>query len=214
MLYDNSMKNKILPLIFGSIVMLSVFGCSDNEVSNGKSYEDLVDNQLTTLDNFYSEPESKYFVLLHFSTCPHCQNIKDTVFEYVDTIATENNPKIYFFNMGLPNTETGIANRSKFKSTSDLTGSTANEKIAQANTNMKDGKVNSPANTYYFGVPALYVVENNTFSEFIVGDTVATYLTSDYIKKDNSNAWIIGGTIAASLIIVTSVVLLVIKYKK
>ncbi len=208
------MKNKFIALVLCLFASLSLFGCSNNDSTDDKSYEDLVDDQLTTLDDFYLKPESKYFVLLHFSTCPYCQNIKDTVFEYVDTITTLNNPKIYFFNMDLKNTETGDVNRAKFKSISDLTGSTNDEKIAQANTNMKDGKVNSLANTYYFGVPALYVVENNTFSEFIVGETVATYLTNNYIKKDNSNAWIIGGTIAASVVIITSVVLLVIKYKK
>jgi hypothetical protein len=208
------MKNNFFGLILCLFASTALFGCSNNESSDDRSYTDLTNNQLGTLDDFYTKSTDKYFVMIYMETCPHCENIKDVVFNYVASLEGSNNPNIYLFDMGSRSTDIGLANRARFKSTDDLTGSTTDEKVAQANTNMLAQNANTLANTYYFGVPGFYVVENNTFSKLIVGETIGTYLTDTYLNKSTQNAWIIGGTVAAGAVIITTIVVLLVKYKK
>lgn len=164
------LNKKISSFLLVSISLISlVTSCGGSEdVINGvdiskKTYSDYKEFHLKTLDEFYSL-EGTYSVQLYYETCPSCKNVQPYLFRHLENLKAGNKQfKTYIFDMkrkGGDTLEEAIINRSKFKPVD------SNKTKEQMINEMINNKASSLKDTYFFGVPALYVVKDNKLSEF------------------------------------------------
>lgn len=173
-------KNKIF--IFVSIIStLFVSSCDNGDIIQtpdgevniaNKEYKDYKDFFLPSLDEFYSM-DGKYSVQLYYETCPSCKKTRPYLFRHLEFLKADmKKSKVYIFDMKSKSHESGegVINRSKFKGAPE--GSTKEELI---NEMIKDG-VNKTSDTYYFGVPSLYVIDDHKLVDFYYGtDEITDY---------------------------------------
>lgn len=147
--------------------------CNDTKKYEDLDYNDFEQFSLTTLDNFYSL-EGTYCVELYYPSCQHCVSLKPYLFKYLDEYDRgEKSTKVYFFNVESSTTANGKLNRAKFKL--KPADSNRDELVLE----MKENKPTTLGETYFFGTPSLYVIENNSFKDLIIGDkTIASYFNT------------------------------------
>lgn len=166
-------------LVIFLIPLFLITSCSNTEENkeDTRDYSDYFDFSLTSVDELYQKEEEKYFVEIYFPECKYCKAIKDTVFNYID--AYKNNDsltKLYIFDIQSSSTLGGKSNRDKFK-TKPASYSDADKKLMIEE--MVNNKPTTLEETYFFGTPSLYIVENGAFSELISGSTmISNYLSS------------------------------------
>lgn len=149
--------------------------CQKEETNyDTKTYEDYASFKLDSLDNFYSF-EGTYCIELYHLYCPHCTSIKEDLFTYLDKYSEGKvSTKVFIYDMDVSTTSAGIINRAKFKKTT-----VSYQESAPLIEEMKQNKVNSVSETYFFAVPSLYIVENNVFKDLLIGSTeIANYYAS------------------------------------
>lgn len=173
-------KGKIITFLsITSTLLLTSCGNEDIvETPNGKvdistkEYKDYEEFFLPSLDEFYSL-EGKYSVQLYYETCPSCKQVRPYLFRHLEFLKADmKKSKSYIFDMKSKKDESGqgVLNRNKFKS---IPANPDKEKLMDE---MVNNKVNKVSDTYFFGVPSLYVIENNQLVDFYYGsDEIANY---------------------------------------
>jgi len=191
------MKKRILCLLAFSSLL---FSCSSYEESSNdyNYYEEK--HSLSSLDDFYSVENDKYFIYLYSDACSFCTFIEGKVLSYFDYQENEDNsiPNLYFYNMKSKSTVEGLNNRAKFKQYGE------GEVIAsQLIEEMYQNCPSTISETYFIATPSLYVIENNKFSEYYQGSSdVPSFLYSVMNSKKESAIY--------STILLVSLTLLVI----
>lgn len=149
--------------------------CQKEETNyDTKTYDDYASFNLPTLDEFYSY-EGTYCIELYHLYCPYCTSIKEDLFRYLDKYSEgKASTRVFIYNMDVSTTSQGIINRAKFKKTT--VGYQDSEPLIEE---MKENKVNTIGETYFFAVPSLYIIENNVFKDLLIGSTdIANYYSS------------------------------------
>ncbi len=160
------MKNKFFTL--SSLFLLSLASCHNN-VEETRTYDDYK-SQYITIDEFYAK-EGRYGVYTFGKYCHYCDGIKTDVFNYVDSLK-ENNRKLenlYFFEFKESDNEEGKKQREAFKEKPDnYRDEGVLEKLIQE---MINSHPTTLKETYFFFVPAIYVIEDNKLVDYIHGST-------------------------------------------
>ena len=125
------------------------------------------------MDDFYSL-NGKYCIEVYYPTCYYCINLKPHLFKYLDKLESgKASTMVYFFDIGKSGPGIGNTNRSRFKL------KPSNYDRDELIKEMEENKPSTLSETYFFGTPSLYVIENNSFKDLIVGDkTIASYFNS------------------------------------
>ena len=193
-------KHLITTLIASSLILLS--GCSANSIDvSNKDYIDYESYYLTSLDEFYKLEDNSYFVYLYSDVCSHCDDIKKEIFTYLEnmTLSSFSKSKLYIYNMHSIKTNEGMINRNQFKQIEDSEGKTQEQLINE----MVINKPTSLKETYFFGTPSLYLIENNSFSNLKIGTReVVSSLNNELINYDDiiiSLSMIVGLTLISTL---------------
>lgn len=140
-----------------------------DSVYDSRNYDEY-QNSYLEIEDFYEVKKSKYYVYLYYETCPHCLRTRKAVLNYL-----ENHDDLYLINMYPSSSEEGIINRGKFKK-ADV-GST--DEFKNYIEKMKKEGTNEVSSTYYAYVPSLYIIDNNKFSDAMVGEEeVRNFLNS------------------------------------
>lgn len=150
------MKIRILFLI---TTLFSLCACSSpNET---RSYEEYQNNHLLSLDEFFKDDLNHYFVELYRFDCSYCENVKPSVFNYLDRKNSgEDLIPLFLFNMD----EGGqSANRNKFKSKPEHA---SNDSLIRE---METNKPNSLSQTYFLGTPTIYEIVDNKVNQVYLG---------------------------------------------
>ena len=137
-----------------------------------KDYKDYEKFFLSSLDDFYSM-DGKYSIQLYYESCPSCKKTKPYLFRHLEFLnADMKKSNVYIFDMKSKSDESGqgIINRSKFKS---APSSSSRDKLIDE---MINNGVDKTSDTYFFGVPSLYIIENNKLVDFKYGsDEIIDY---------------------------------------
>lgn len=170
--------NKFYDYYEGSNIVNYIFNIKETNLTlnsrnyDSRSYYDYKDNELDSLDNFYSLNKEKYYIYLFFVGCPYCAKIKSTILDYIDK---NEGITLYFYNIKKSGFDIGQENRNKFNrnvdsSSKDFDFSTYKEE-------MRNNKVNKTEDTYFYAVPSIYIVEDGCFSDAVIGsDTIPSFL--------------------------------------
>lgn len=166
-------KTKLLKICSLFLCVFITTSCNDTKKYEDLDYKDFEQFSLSTLDDLYSL-KGTYCVELYYPTCSHCVSLKPYLFKYLDEYERgEKTTKVYFFDVESSTTANGKLNRAKFKLKS------VNYNREELILDMKENKPSTLSETYFFGTPSLYVIENNSFKDLIVGDkTIASYFNS------------------------------------
>jgi thioredoxin-related protein len=144
----------------------------DNTNQETRTYEDYKEFIFDDIDDMYSF-DGTYGVYLYSNTCPHCAEIKTNVFNHLDKL--KNGDDVLDIKMiDMVGTDSVVSSelKSKFKTKpADYT----KDDVPNLINEMKNDKPKSVADTYFFYVPAVYVIEDNTFVNLFAGtsDTVS-----------------------------------------
>lgn len=158
------MKFKSIFILF-SISFASLVSCKkeDRNYDNYKSY------QLDKLENLYSQNSGHYLVYIYFNECPYCEKIKTNIFNFLD----ENITKMYLFDIKRKSDIEGQTNRDKFKTRPQGDSDTDMKVLIDE---MK-GKASTLEETYFFGTPAIYDIEEGVLKDYVYGsENVVNYL--------------------------------------
>lgn len=167
--------NKIFKGVLCLISLLSIASCANNSgEEETRNYEDYLENAIPFNDVYAKE--GKYAVYAYGSYCSHCTTIKGDVFDFIDKLkggykTTINN--LYLLEFHPYSSEIGQTERNSFK----VKPTEYDEKTLISE--MIEAKPTSLAETYFFGTPALYVIENNQLVDFLIGSVaIPNYLNS------------------------------------
>lgn len=125
---------------------------SDDDYTKYAKYE------LSNIDDFYQISESKYVIYLYSDLCSNCVDIKGNLYDYL----LRENETSYIYNMHTKSSEAGELNRLKFNQ-SDI----SQDKKIEFN---KKSKPTNLENTYFIGTPSIYIIQNATLVDFIIGN--------------------------------------------
>lgn len=170
--------NKFYDYYEGSNIISYIFNIKESNYTlnsrnyDSRSYYDYKDNILNSLDDFYLLNDKKYYIYLFYIGCPYCAKIKTTILDYIES---DNDINLYFYNVKKSGFDIGQENRNKFNRNVDSTSSNFNFDTYKKE--MKENKVNTTSNTYFYAVPSLYIVEDGYFSDCVIGsDSIPSYL--------------------------------------
>ncbi len=162
-------------MLLSSIFTLCCSSCSNEnliETPDGtidlstKKYSDYNEFKLDSLNNFYSH-DGTYSIEIYYEGCPHCNNVKPYLFRHFELFKQEQKTsRVFIYDMKDGASPEGKINRSYFKQILDE----SNYKIDYYITEMIKNKTNTISETYYFGVPTLYVIENHTLKDVVYGE--------------------------------------------
>lgn len=169
------MKKNIFKLGLASFLLFSLFSCGITSIrGSDKNYSEYSDFYLSSLDDFYSMEEDKYFIYLYSNSCSFCDDIKGNLFDHLEENKNNLGIKGYIFNIFSNSNAQGKENRAKFK-----------EKESDYNQDelvkeMSNAKPSSISETYFFSTPSIYLIENHMFSNIFIGNRVcAIFLDSN-----------------------------------
>ena len=150
------MKSKFLFLI---IVLFSLCACSSTNET--RSYDEYQNNHLLSLDEFFKDDLNHYFVEIYRFDCSYCENVKTSVFNYLDRQNNgENLTPLFLFNMD----EGGqSANRNRFKSKPEHAN---NDSLIRE---METNKPNTLSETYFLGTPIIYEIVDEKVDQVYLG---------------------------------------------
>lgn|SRR5574344_199001 len=160
--------NKVFKMMILPVLALSLFSCGDNSgTDTAADYTDYMEYQVYP-DEMYSQTATKYAIVITNPNCPHCEDIKSYYFNYIDAI-NQNDSRckydaFYWMYIGFRGTST----RTKMI---NISSSDEGCDVATIKQKMIDEKVNKIENTYCYGTPSLYVIENGYFSDIVVGSS-------------------------------------------
>lgn len=167
------MKN-LLKSILLTLALTTLSACSNNLMSEETAqkeevtYEDYKEFELSSLDEFYTMSNSSYYIYLYSDVCPHCEDIKSTVFTYLNRFKDGDvKTPLYIFNMHSLKSTEGIYNRSHFKSKDENLGLTQEQLINE----MKNNKPSLVSETYFIGTPSLYKIESRHYGSMYIGNS-------------------------------------------
>jgi len=167
---------KISKLFVLPLFALSLFSCSNSSIDDveTRDYSDYVEFN-SKVEDLYNH-EGRYAFYVYQINCSHCVNIKGKLFDYLDSFKAGN--KTYFTNFYLCSlspysSEEGIKERESFKEK-------PNEYVSDDLIDeMIKAQPTSIAETFFFGTPSLYIIENKQFKTMRLGDTtIANYLAT------------------------------------
>lgn len=156
--------NRLLKIgIFGLIVS-SLISCKGNE----EKYN-LYPNEHIKIQDLYSF-NGKYIVFCYGSWCPHCLKIQDTMVDFFEEIKNKNNcfDSFYLISFEKSSLEEGITEREMFKK---KPGNYDPNNPQYLIDEMKENHINKVEDTYLFGFPQMYIIENNSFQDVIIGSS-------------------------------------------
>ena len=160
------------------LIPLLLVSCTINDdvVEDLRDYSDYSEFSLSSIDQLYTKEEGNYIVEIFFPECPHCKAIKSNIFDYLDL--QKNNSemkKLYFFDIRSSSSLAGNSNRDKFKTKPENYSNIRDILIDE----MRGAKPSTLEETYFFGTPSLYEINNNSFFDLYVGSTnITNYLAS------------------------------------
>lgn len=109
----------------------------------------------------------------YYEGCGACRNLSGNLFDYLDAYKEgEKKTKVYIFDMKSSKTEEGTLNRNKFKTRPSSPTENKDLLISE----MIRKKVETLDETYFFGVPSLYIIESNHLKDLKIG----TQVIADY----------------------------------
>lgn len=158
-------KGKIYLSIFLTF-FATLTSCTNHENDNEtRSYADYPEFALPSIDEMYELKDVEYYVEYYFPECPHCQNIRSSIYNYMDKVKNgDENIPLYYFNIENGSTSNGSINRSKFK----IKPNSYNRDVLVSQ--MIREKVSKVSDTYFFGTPSLYVIKNGVLADFYIGE--------------------------------------------
>ena len=164
----NFLKNKLL-IIFSSLLC---FSCGENhEIEETRKYDDYAEFSFSDVTTMYELEGDHYYIEFYSVTCPHCENLKTSLFNYLDKYKEEEvETKVYIFDAHHSESDVGKSVRNNFK--------VKPENFVRENliVEMKENSVSSISDTYWFSIPSLYEIKNGEFVSLTLG-------SSDIAKK-------------------------------
>lgn len=156
----------LLIISFTSFFLMS---CGAKEET--RKYEEYSEFSFNDVTKMYELEGEHYYVQFYSESCPHCENTKPYLFDYLDKLKSNQvSTKVYIFNAYSSGSDLGKAVRLNFKVTPE--NANQDELIEE----MNETKPTTVGQTYWFGIPSLYEVTNGKYSNFYIGTESITNL--------------------------------------
>jgi len=154
--------NKLLLVIFSSLFCAS---CESNEnINETRKYEDYAEFSFSDVNEMYNLEEEHYYIEFYSTTCPHCEKLKTSLFDYLDKYKEEKvTTKVYIFDAHSSESDFGKAIRSSFKTKQE------NYNREELLKEMEDAKPLKVSDTYWFAIPGLFEVTNGKYTSYTLG---------------------------------------------
>jgi len=150
------LNKKVVSLALCGVAFLS--SCK-NETEETRTYSDYAIYKFDNLYEMYSKNDSKYGVYFYFEECKYCKGIMSDIFNYLDK---EEKTPFYLFDIKRKSTPEGTAYRDSFKDKLSDDRNAMIEEMKNTSSSVQD--------TYFFGTPSLYIIENGILTDCLVGD--------------------------------------------
>lgn len=149
-------------LLFITLTSAFLMSCGEKpETRKYSEYSEFSFNDVTTM---YNLEGNHYYVQFYSETCPHCENTKSSLFDYLDKFKENKvSTKVYIFNAYSSGSDQGQAVRLNFKVKPD--GASQESLIEEMNTN----KPQTVGETYWFGIPCVYEISDGKYQSFLIG---------------------------------------------
>ena len=153
---------KLFLIAFSSLFCASCGG--EPVVEETRKYEDYAEFSFSDVTKMYELEEEHYYVEFYSETCPHCENLKTSLFNYLDKFKKEEvATKVYIFDAHHAESDLGKAIRANFKTKPE------NYNKDTLLKEMKDNKPSTVGQTYWFAIPGLYEVTNGKYASYTSG---------------------------------------------
>ncbi len=160
------MKKPAFLILFFTFCALTLSGCAKEEYVEIRNYSDYESSFLSSLDEFFTKENGRYFLYIYQEECNHCENIKKDLFDYLDfSIENQESTKIYLFDINIGD---GQTNRAMFKRKPDWYSQ--NRDYAPLVNEMKTNKPSTLNEVYFIGTPTLYEVNENRLNDVFIGE--------------------------------------------
>jgi len=158
------MKNfKKLILITFPFIFCASCG-EESTIEETRKYEDYAEFSFSDVTKMYELEEEHYYVEFYSETCPYCEKLKTSLFDYLDKFKKEEvTTKVYIFDARHAESDVGKAVRANFKSKPE----NYNKDVLLKE--MKDNEVSTVNQTYWFSIPGLYEVTNGKYTSYTSG---------------------------------------------